>query len=146
MSIVVGALWPLPEVVQDAEVAPADESAGKSAPALSDTNRAPGVSVETARPDRAVGIRRAGLGHAVSAVTADRSPATMALPAALPALEGGASAGGIPSRRRWRSVVRRCPGVNLPGRLEEAVGSQARCSRCPFGMATLTPWLERISH
>ena len=140
MSIVAGVLRLLAEVAQDAGVIRADESVGKTALAVADTNRAPGVAlvVESVGPDRTAGIRLAGCGRAVFEGTVDRSPATMALPAAaLPSLEGTASVGGIPNPRRWRRFVRRYPGVDLPGRLVKAVGSQARCSLCSFCMPML---------
>ena len=125
---------------QDARVARAEETAGNSGQVGADTNRAPGVAlvVESAGPDPTAGIRLAGCGRAVFEGTVDRSHATMALPAAaLPSLDGTAWVGGIPNPRRWRRFVRRYPGVDLPGRLVKAVGSQARCSLCSFCMPML---------
>jgi hypothetical protein len=90
-------------------------------------------------PDRMAGIHVAGRRHAVFEATVDRSPATMALPAALPLLGAGSWVEGISNRRHWRPFVRRYPRVDPPGRLVKAIGSQARCSLCPFCMVTL--WL-----
>jgi len=140
LSIVAGVLRLLAEVAQDAGVIRADETVGNSVQAVADTNWVPGVAVviRVEGPDGTAGIRLAGRHRGVFGVTVDRSPATMALPAAaLPSLDGTAWVGGIPNPRRWRRFVRRYPGVDLPGRLVKAVGSQARCSLCPFCMPML---------
>ena len=77
---------------QDARVARAEETAGNSGQVGADTNWVPGVAVvvEMEGPDGSAGIRLAGRRRGVFGVTVDRSPATMALLAALPLLEGGA--------------------------------------------------------